>query len=251
MRGKKERKIVLAICLLFLGLVFAQTPVTVRVGESLGTLPEYAITGHNHGTFMRVLDFQEDFAQLNIGSLRYPPGNIADEHPLNQMRITDYGRQWQFVGKPSVLVVNNLFTGTAEEAAASVADFKEEGIPVLAFEVGNEPDLYGPNRADPSWTPEKYCEKFREYHAAIKAVDPDALVAGPAVSGADIAEPYLKEFLKLCGDVVDVLTWHIYPTDGSATDEAALASSSQVTDTIQRYRGWISDPRNESLRTRA
>lgn len=228
-------------------LGLAQAPVTVQVGESLGPVPEYAITGFNHGTFMRVIDFQDDFAQLSIGSLRYPPGNIADEYPLNRMRITDYGRQWPFLGEPPVLVVTNLFTGTAEEAAESVRGFREEGIGVLAFEVGNEPDLYGPNRGDPSWTPQKYCDTFRDYRAAIRAVDPDALVAGPTVSGADIAEPYLKEFLRLCGDVVDVLTWHIYPTDGSATDEAALASSSQVTETIRRYREWVSSPEMNPL----
>ncbi len=226
---------------------FAQAPVTVSVGESLGPVPEYAITGFNHGVFMRVLEFQEDFAGLDIDSLRYPPGNIADESPLDRMHIADYGRQWQFLGEPPVLVVTNLFTGSAEAAGRAVVDFEDEGIPVLAFEVGNEPDLYGPNRADESWTPEKYCDKFREYRAVIKAVDPNALVAGPAVSGADIAEPYLKEFLRLCGDVVDVLTWHIYPTDGSADDDVALATSSQVTETIRRYREWVKDPETNPL----
>ena len=220
---------------------FSQS-VTVTVGEVLGDVPPYAITGHNHGVFMRVIEFEEDFAQLDIQSLRYPPGNIADEHPLNEMRIVDFGRQWQFLGRPPVMVVNNLFTGSAEEAAEAVLDFKEQGIPVLAFEVGNEPDLYGPNRADSSWTPAKYCDEFRNFHAAIKEADPDALVAGPAVSGADIAEPYLKEFLNLCGDVVDILTWHIYPTDGSADDETALASSAVITETIRRYRKWLQDP---------
>ena len=225
-----------------LGFALAQESVTVQVGETIGKVPPYAINGFNHGTFMNVMDFQEDFAELDIGSLRYPPGNIADEFPLNRMRIADYARQLEFLGDLPVMVVNNLFTGTPEEAAESVTGFEEEGMSVLVFEVGNEPDLYGPNRSDDSWTPEKYCEQFRAYHAAIKAVDPEALVGGPAVSGADIAEPYLKEFLNLCGDVVDVLTWHIYPTDGSAEDAEALATSEVVTQTIRRYRDWTTDP---------
>ena len=230
------------LLLSLLGFALAQERVTVQVDEPIGKVPPYAINGFNHGTFMNVIDFQEDFAELDIGSLRYPPGNIADEFPLNRMRIADYARQLDFLGDMPVMVVNNLFMGTPEEAAESVTGFEEEGIPVLVFEVGNEPDLYGPNRSDDSWTPEKYCEQFRAYHTAIEAVDPEALVGGPAVSGADIAEPYLKEFLNLCGDVVDVLTWHIYPTDGSAEDAEALATSEVVTQTIRRYRDWTKDP---------
>jgi hypothetical protein len=242
------RTVIALICAvaLFNSTSLAQN-VSVVLGKHLGRVSPYAITGFNHGVYMRVIDLEKDFAALNIGSLRYPPGNLADEQPLSAMAITDYSRQWPFLGKPPVLVVTNLFSSTAAEAGRAALEFKGSGIPVLAFEVGNEHDLYASNRGDPSWTPAKYCRAFRTYRAAIKKISPGARVAGPAVSGAETAEAYLREVIRRCGDVLDVLTWHIYPTDGSAEDAQALASAAQVSGTIRRYRRWLRDPEMNPL----
>ncbi len=241
------------ICVLLLSALFfttasAQPSAIVTVGDSLGEPPETAIGGMNHGIFMNVLDYREDFVQLNITSLRYPPGNIADEQAMSELTARDFSLQWRLLGadKP-VLVVANLFSGTAEQAASTIQAFIEADIPLLGVSIGNEPDLYATNRASPEWTAVRYCEAFREYQAAIHATKPTIKLAGPSVSGAPQAENYLAEVLRLCGDVIDILTWHIYPTDGSASDEVALASSSQVGETIRRYRAWVSDPQRNPL----
>ncbi len=214
----------------------------IFVKGKLHATPPLAITGMNHGVFMNVLDFREDFAKLELGAIRFPPGNIADEQPLNANLLKAFKAQWQLLGKPPVLFVANLFEGDAAQAAEAARIIEEEGITLLAWEIGNEPDLYGPNRDDPSWTPTKYCEKFREYRTALLDVNPDYRIMGPAVSGADIAEPYLKEFLKQCGDVIDTLSWHIYPVDGTTSDEYALSTVNRTTETIQRYKAWLKDP---------
>ncbi len=209
--------------------------------------PPLAITGINHGLMMNVLDFRDEFAKLELGAIRFPPGNIADEQPLDDVVLKAFKAQWKLLDQPPVVFVANLFTGDAEQALNAAKIIEEMGIPIHAWEIGNEPDLYAPNRDDASWTPEKYCEYFRDFRQALERHNPDYRFMGPAVSGADIAEPFLKSFLELCGDVVDILSWHIYPTDGTTSDEYALSTVDRTTETIQRYRQWLKDPDTNPL----
>lgn len=235
-----------SLTLLALKVALAQ-PLTLQVGEVIGVASP-GVYGVNYGIMMNVVDFREDFAKLTLTSLRYPPGNIADERPMDALTVRDFLVGWRLLGgdKP-LLLVANLFSGTPEQAAAAVAGLLEAGVPLVGVAIGNEPDLYGPNRGAPEWTPARYCEAVRAYRAAIDAVDPSVRLAGPSVSGAPQAEAYLAEVLRLCGDVIDILSWHIYPTDGTAPDELALASSSQVGETIRRYRAWARDPARNPL----
>jgi hypothetical protein len=155
------------------------------------------------------------------------------------------------LGEPEVLVVANFFEGP-EHAVRAARYFEEIGVPVRRWAVGNEPDLYPQNRMDASWTPEVYCARLKGFAAALKENDPDVLIAGPAVSGSrPLGEDYLREVLFQYGDLLDVLTWHHYPTDGTWDDAAALATSSQVGEEIRRYRAWLRDPeRNPRGHTR-
>jgi hypothetical protein len=150
--------------------------------------------------------------------------------------------QWELLGQPEVLIVANFFEGPAH--ALRVARYFEKiGVPIDRWAVGNEPDLYPQNRMDASWTPEVYCARLREFAVALRAVHPDALITGPEVSGSrPLGEKYLGEVLHGCSDLLDVLTWHVYPTDGTWDDEAALATSRQVGEEIRRYRAWLKDP---------
>jgi len=77
----------------------------------------------------------------------------------------------------------------------------------------------------------------------VRALIPDAVMTGPAVSGSRPAGlAYLREVLTRCGDVIDVLTWHVYPTDGTWEDGAALATASSVGEEIRLIRSWLADP---------
>jgi hypothetical protein len=53
---------------------------------------------------------------------------------------------------------------------------------------------------------------------------------------------YLREVLTRCGDVIDVLTWHVYPTDGTWDDDARWPPPRSVGDEIPLLRGWLTDP---------
>lgn len=217
-------------------------PLALRIGAPLGPVSPDAITGFNFGLSMPVALHLDEFNALGIRSLRFPPGNDADDRPLTADMTRALTLPWQLLGEPPLHVVLNYFEGP-EHATEVVRRFDEAGFRVRWWAVGNEPDLYPQNRMDPSWTAELYCERFREVRDAVRAVHPDAVMTGPAVSGSRPAGlAYLREVLGRCGDVIDVLTWHVYPSDGTMEDAAALATARSVGDEIELIRGWLTDP---------
>lgn len=216
--------------------------VSAQLGDPGPDISPGAITGFNVGLAMQFALHLSEFQALDIHTLRFPPGNDADNYPLTRNMVEALKVQWQLLGEPELLIVTNFFEG-AEHAQSAARSFDETGIPVHAWAIGNEPDLYPRNRMDPSWTVEVYCDRFRSVAEVLREIDPEAVISGPAVSGSrPLGETYLRDFLTLCGDVIDVLSWHIYPTDGTWDDEAALATSQQVGEEIQRYRSWLRDP---------
>ena len=237
-------------CMLALaGLSLAQETVQVRVqgDEPLGPIPPLAISGFNAGIAMQIALHRDEFGATNIQAVRFPPGNDADNNPLTASMLDAFKVQWELLGKPEILVVANFFEG-AEHAVEAASYLEEIGMPVRHWTVGNEPDLYRRNRMNESWTPEVYCERFRTFHEALKAQNPENVVTGPAVSGSRPSGiTFLREVLHLCGDVIDVLTWHVYPTDGTWEDAAALATSAQVTEEIRMLRDWLRDPEYNPL----
>jgi hypothetical protein len=240
----------LVACLLALaGVSLAQETVRVRVlrDEPLGPISPLAITGFNYGVSMQVALYRDAFAALNVQAVRFPPGNDADNNPLNQSTLDAFKVQWELLDRPEILLVANFFEGA--EHAVWVASYLEGiGMPVRHWTVGNEPDLYRRNRMNESWTPDVYCDRFRAFAAALKEQNPDNVITGPAVSGSrPSGVAFLREVLRLCGDVIDVLTWHVYPTDGTWDDAAALATSKQVTEEIQMFREWLRDPQYNPL----
>lgn len=220
-------------------------PVEVTVSLQELALPsrrveEGAINGFNFGNMMLVVGFERDFSRLNLRALRFPPGNQADEVALTQDVVRALKVNWQLLGEPDLLVIANLFQGSPAEAAAAARTFRGAGMPVQAWSIGNEPDLYASNRNDPSWTPAKYCARFRAFAAALKEVDSSYRMVGPSVSGSrPSGEAFLREVVRRCGDAIDVLSWHIYPTDGTFSDKAALATVASVSQEINRYRAWL------------
>jgi hypothetical protein len=226
---------------LALGFASAQ-PLSLRVAEATGPISPHAITGFNVGIAMAVALNLEEFAAIDLRSLRYPPGNDADDRPLTADMMDAIRVTWRLLGEPDLHLMANFFEGP-EHAVAAARYLRELGMLPRWWAVGNEPDLYPRNRMDPSWTAEAYCGRFREFRSALEAELGDVRMTGPAVSNSHAAAlEYLREVITRCGDVIDVLTWHVYPTDGTASDEDALATSRDLGGVIQRVRGWLADP---------
>ncbi|GAC1416178.1 MAG: glycosyl hydrolase family 79 C-terminal domain-containing protein [Acidobacteriaceae bacterium] len=103
----------------------------------------------------------------------------------------------------------NLGKGTEQQAveeAVSVTATIEDGL--LAFEIGNEPDLF-PNEGHRSrdYNFAQYLDEYRRYKKAIRAQLPMARFAGPDV--ADKTE-WVSEFAEAEGQDLVLLTHHYY-----------------------------------------
>jgi hypothetical protein len=99
-----------------------------------------------------------------------------------------------------------------DRAEAVVRRAVERGDPVAAWALGNEPNYFGLNFGGPG--PTAFAADYRRFRAVVDALDPDALVLGPATAlwpGRGELFPVLEEFLAAGAGTVDVVTWHYYP----------------------------------------
>jgi hypothetical protein len=225
--------------------------------EARGLAVNPAVTaGYNFGNWMQMAEFGEQMGrEVPAAALRFPGGNVGDENDLSGYMLDALVGNLSLLKQPapaSLMIQTRVFQSrnadeTAknrpEDAAEAVRLARARKLPVSTWEIGNEPDLFAVTRGDESWTAERYCEVFRAQAAAIRAEDPNAVIAGPAVSGAvPRATEFAEQFVKGCGDVVDLLTWHIYPTAGDMPEAQALASAREADLTLQHYRKLWADP---------
>lgn len=227
--------------LLLAGLMLGQAG---AVTATPGSTPARAIrpagvSGFNLGNWMPVVEAVDTLRALQPATLRWPGGNVGDDQDPTLSAMHTLKVNWTLLGQPPLFVQTRVFKGaqggrnTPADAAQQVRDARTLGLKVTAWEIGNEPDLYSRNRGDASWTPEKYCAALRAQRAAIQAVDPQAVIAGPASSQPNA---YLEDVIRLCGDALDIVSWHIYPTNGDGTPEDALHTVSRVTDSVERIK---------------
>ena len=230
---------------------------TVRIDASRAgpAVNPQVLSGFNFGNWMAVADHRDALGKVPAGALRFPAGNIGDEQDMDEASLDTFKSLLALVkGERELMVQTRVFQGrpdrpagnTPEDAARAVRMARARGLNVKIWEIGNEPDLFSAVRGDASWTAKRYCDVFRAQAAAIRREDPKALIAGPAVSGAQPGAPmFLERFVALCGDVVDMLTWHIYPTEGDGPEEAALSTVSEIDRSIAHYTSlWKDRSRN-------
>jgi hypothetical protein len=119
----------------------------------------------------------------------------------------------------------NLGTGTPERAAEEAAlVVKHAGAHLLAFQLGNEADLYGPAFRKPGWNFEEYWSDYQRYVKAVRARVPHAPFAGPDVA---VKADWVTQFAERAkGDTVLVAS-HYYamgPAGAPGIDARKLLS---------------------------
>jgi GH35 family endo-1,4-beta-xylanase len=215
-------------------------------------LSSLALAGYNFGNYMNAIEFPKPIRALEPTILRFPAGNVGDDQDLSESSLHVFKANLSiFKGQePKIMIQTRVFGRTTEaknrpeDAADAARAAIKLGLKVDYWNIGNEPDLYAITRGDKSWTADKYCDTFRSQRKAILAVQQDAKFAGPSTT----ARPeFLERFVELCGDVVDVLTWHEYPTDGRASDEQAIATIAKVSSDIERYLNFWKDKTRNPL----
>ncbi|RQP26510.1 glycoside hydrolase family protein [Piscinibacter terrae] len=256
-RRTVARMAALGCSALALAVAHGETTVTVDAGRE-GLAVNRAVTaGFNFGNWMAVADWKDELAKVPTAALRFPGGNVGDEQDMDAASLDTFKLLLSMVkGGPELTIQTRVFEGRPdrpagnkpEDAARAVRMARERGLNVTTWEIGNEPDLFSEVRGDASWTAQRYCDMFRAQAAAIRHEDPKALIAGPAVSGAQPGAPrFVAAFVERCGDVVDVLTWHIYPTDGDGTEDSALSTVAEVDRSIAHYTALWKDAKRNPL----
>ena len=202
--------------LVLAGSVKAQdTILRVDPSHALGPINP-SVYGVNYGPWapmsVKTLPLAMD---LNLTFLRFPAGNWGDQFNLRVSDINAYiTLAEQMEAEPSISV--RLEGGTAEKAAEIVRYVNiEKGYGVKYWSIGNEPDLYD------DYTPERASEEWREFALAMQAVDPTILLMGPEVSQyppteagdtyTNVRREWVRTFLEMNGDLVDIVTIHRYP----------------------------------------
>lgn len=133
-----------------------------------------------------------------------PKATVVNEESLRDLGSFLHATGWQLIWGL------NLGSGSeqnaVEEAQAVTASIKDK---LLAFEIGNEPDLFGRGTAHRprNYSYDDYLKEYRRYKGAIRAKLPGAPFAGPdAASATD----WVARFAADEGADLKLLTHHYY-----------------------------------------
>jgi len=224
----------------------------VDTTRDLGPISKFTL-GVNYGAFAGIGAGNIDAVKNSgITFLRWPGGSWGDQNDIRPNLIDNYMLTARNImnAEPSITV--RLLGGTPGQAAQLVQYInitKKYGMKY--WSIGNEPDLFF--AVDQTWTPEYYAKRWREFALAMKAVDPSIQLYGPDISdfvGDPQLDPrefvyvksvkqsftkrdYLTEFLKVNGDLVNIVTIHHYPFPLKTTD--GVASWDQLRDNTPQW----------------
>lgn len=201
-------------------------------------------------------------AQLSPGWVRYPSGSFSDAFDWQTgLMVPSWATQFQgtniatllteavpwvngkgggsfvdganranFFGAELIVCVN-AYTDTPESAGAMAAFAKANQIPVAVWELANEPYLYSQFFSSAT----DYLNKVKPYRDAIKAADPNAVVAIFAEDAGDPNPnpPWDQAIAAYSNKYWDAITYHHYPPQSNgpfsqwmADENAVLASKS-------------------------
>ncbi|MEM6429368.1 MAG: hypothetical protein AAF708_09030 [Deinococcota bacterium] len=208
--------LVFLLIIICIPLSYAQDgTVTVDLGSDLGTISPY-VYGANYGPLSAVpVDMFPELQASGVTFLRFPGGRWGDINNLQPFHIDMYMAIIDLLGAtPSIHV--RLENGTPEAAAELVRYTNlEQGYNVQHWYIGNEPSLFD------DYTVEDLNTQWRAIALAMLEVDPNIILIGPEPhqwNGTLEVNPrdpngkeWVSEFLKVNGDLVDIVAVHRYP----------------------------------------
>jgi hypothetical protein len=223
------------------GPVLTATPTATTAGpkgvfwvdptKDLGPISKFVLGANLYGALS--VNNLDPAKNSGITFLRWPGGNWGDRNDIQLFAVDAYISEAILMGaEPNICV--RLPNSTPEQAAALVQYVNiDKKYGVKYWSIGNEPSLYENNTdlKSQAWDAVTYAKRWREFAKAMKAVDPTILLYGPDIhqfKGDPAFDPkdhlgryYLQEFLKLDGDMVDIVTVHRYPFPPCMTCNAA------------------------------
>jgi uncharacterized protein (TIGR03437 family) len=196
-------------------------------------------------------------AQLSPGWVRYPSGSFSDAFNWQTgMMVASWAAQFQgtniasllteavpwvngkgggsfvdganranFLGAKLIVCVN-AYTDTAQSAGAMAAFALANQIPVAVWELANEPYLYNGFFASAT----DYLNQVKPYRDAIKAADPNAIVAIFADDAGDPNPnpPWDQAIAAYPDKYWDAVTYHQYPAQSTGAFSQWMADENAV-----------------------
>ncbi len=199
----------------------------VDAAKDLGAISPL-VYGSNYGPWLFVtLQMRQPARDAHLTFMRYPGGNWGDLNDLDEWQIDQFIMLCREIGcQPAISV--RLRGGSPEKAAALVQYVNiTRGYKVEWWSIGNEPSLY------PDYDTARYNQEWRQFAAAMRAVDPSIKLAGPDTHQYTAAlafnpkdkngKDWLEEFLKANGDQVNAVVIHRYPFPGADRTPPTIA----------------------------
>jgi hypothetical protein len=165
------------------------------------------------------------FSQFAGGTAGPSQTSIALVTGRGGAKLIDAANRANFLGA-SLIICANGFTDTAQSIGQLAAFVKANQIPVAAWELSNEPYLFPQFFADAT----TYLDKMKPYRDAIKAADPNAIVAiftrDPGNSAAlNVWDAALAAYPNKYWDAI---TFHHYPPQSTGNFAQWMADESAV-----------------------
>ena len=176
------------------GLLSAANKSYVKLVRTLGTNGVIRVGGNT-------ADYSRYAAKA--AAVSSPYGTV-----LNVARLKDLGEFLTNTGWQLIWALN-LGNGSIENAIAEAKRVREAaGTNLMAFEIGNEPDLFShENHRPPGYSYNQWLADYRRNKAALRAELPGIPFAGPDVAGAT---DWVTRFAADEGSDLAVLTHHYY-----------------------------------------
>ena len=177
----------------------------------------------NWRTGLMNADWAAQFASTFVGGLLAE--GVAWTNGKGGGSFVDAANRANFLG--AKLIVNfNAFTDTPASAGEMAAFAKANHIPVAVWELANEPYFF--QDFFPSGT--DYLNKVKPYRDAIKAADPEAIVAIFGADGGDAnpSPPWNQAIAAYPDKYWDAVTYHVYPAQSTGDFSVWMADSNAV-----------------------
>jgi hypothetical protein len=177
--------------------------------------------------------------------VRYPggvPGNLWDWDTRGWLNMTpEELAPWAAGVGCELLIETNPYPsdigdGTNDPSgahwAAGVQHFKDLGMNVKLWEIGNEPEIE-------SYSMTQYCNSFNQQAPAIKAAHPEVTVMGPAGTNTYywMNQRSLETFLSSCNSNTDAISLHWYLDQGGVSGWNFMRDVAQTA--WPSYWSWI------------
>ncbi len=176
------------------GLLSATNAVYVQLVRTLGARGVIRIGGNT-----------ADYASYSATApaISTPYGSRVNDASLQELGSFLQATGWQLIW------VLNLGSGSVADAIAEAgAVVRAAGGKLLAFEIGNEPDLFAHEKhRRPGYSYGAWLQDYRRYKAALRTRFPHIAFAGPDVAGST---DWVTRFAADEGGDAAILTHHYY-----------------------------------------